>query len=102
MTPVRHRHDRRDHFVLASRQRELWRHQTAEGRKCVEQSVRDQAVRGYNARGAVARWMHRLRIFDRVERTLIIYRSAQCLFGFRQRDCFYPGHVSSVIDAILG
>ena len=86
------RHHGGDHFVLATLEREVGRHQSAERREGVKEDLRQQRVRAYDALGDVAGAKDGRGVFLRVERTLRFDGFNELLARFGHGNRFDPGH----------
>ena len=70
MAPVGYGDDGRDHLVLASRQRQVGRHQLPERRERVEQHLREERVRPDDALVRLELRVGRLGVLDGIEMLL--------------------------------
>jgi len=93
LASVLRRHHRRDHLVLAARERKIRRHQRPECRECVIQRIRDETVRLDDRRRlAIRDGVNRSCVLDGIQILLHLIRAAKSFVGIGDRNGFDPGH----------
>jgi hypothetical protein len=81
---------RRDHFVLAAFERQIFRHQRAEFRESVKHRPRNQGMRRNDRFAGRARLRSRFGVFRRVGSPQFGQHFPQIFVRFFKRDRFYP------------
>src|SRR5271157_6033883 len=77
---------------MASLERQVGRHQRAEGRERMFKRLRNQRVRGYDLGAAAFGGMYRNTVLRRIERLLPFHCLPQFFVSFRERNGTNPGH----------
>src|SRR5262245_22611975 len=75
--------DRRDHFMLPPRQRQLGRHERTKCRERVMEGVRNQRVRGDDAGDVIVNGKNWRFVLGRIKGMLRLTRMAQAVVGLR-------------------